>query len=164
MPSPRSDLVAIFTDAAALFGISRPAGQCLATIWRAPNPPDADAIMAATGLSRSAVSTALKELRETGMVHAERLQGTRRDGYSAPENAWALLRQHLALRLRRDLMPLLDRLAALPADPGAVDLAKMLAAVSAWLEALRHMTPAEMEHEFARTAPEPRAKKKKKKS
>ncbi len=163
MPSPRSDLVAIFTDAATLIGISRPAGQCLATIWRAPDPPDADAIMAATGLSRSAVSTALKELREAGMVQGERLHGTRRDGYSAPEDAWALLRQHLALRLRRDLMPLLDRLAALPADSGAADLTAMLASVSAWVEALLRMTPAEMEREFAHAAPEPRSKKKKKK-
>ena len=164
MPAKRADLVALFTEAAPIMGLSRPAGQCLAAIWRAPSAPDADGLMAATALSRSAVSTALKELREAGYVSAERLPGTRRDGFSAPSEPWALLRQHLSLRLRREILPLLDRLNALPADDGAVDLANMLGSLANWLEALVQKDPAALMDSFAGKDPEPRAKKKKKKS
>lgn len=163
MTAKRADLVAIFTDAAPLVGLSRPAGQCLAAIWRAPVPPDADALMAASGLSRSAVSTALKELREAGFVLAERLPGTRRDGFSTPAEPWALLRQHLALRLRREILPLLDRLNALPEDDGAADLAEMLVTVAGWLGAQVQKDPAALQAGFAGKEAEPRAKKKKKK-
>src|SRR5690606_42036728 len=67
-PSRKSAMAAtqafpeIVAELGALCGISRPAGQCFAAIWRAAQPPCADDLTQALGLSRSNVSTALKEL------------------------------------------------------------------------------------------------------
>ncbi|MBW6506602.1 MAG: ArsR family transcriptional regulator [Rhodobacteraceae bacterium] len=164
--APTTELAAFFADAAALLGLSRPAGQCFAAVWHSAAPPDADALMATTGLSRSAVSTALKELREAGLVQANRLPGTRREGFTAPSDPWALLRLHLALRLRRDVAPMLDRLRLLRAagdDARVAEMADMIEMVAQWLARLSSATPDTLAAEIAPQKTEPRGKKKKKK-
>ena len=68
MPEAATLLATLFADVAQVFGLSRPAGQCFSAIWRAAAPPCADDLVAGLGLSRSNVSTALKELRGWGMI------------------------------------------------------------------------------------------------
>ncbi|PKP71483.1 MAG: hypothetical protein CVT82_02605 [Alphaproteobacteria bacterium HGW-Alphaproteobacteria-4] len=166
MQAPQTELAAYFADAAAQLGLSRPAGQCFAAVWHAATPPDADALVALTGLSRSAVSTAMKELREAGLVQAQRLPGTRREGFTAPSDPWALLRLHIALRLHRDIAPMRDRLRLLRAsgeDARVADMADMLEVVALWLGRLSDTTPDTLAAEMAPPKPESRNRKKKKK-
>ena len=75
MPEAATLLATLFADAAQVFGLSRPAGQCFSAIWRAAAPPCADDLVAGLGLSRSNVSTALKELRGWGMISIVRTPG-----------------------------------------------------------------------------------------
>ncbi|MDP2061928.1 MAG: ArsR family transcriptional regulator [Phaeovulum sp.] len=164
--APPPDLAAFFVDAAPRLGLSRPAGQCFGVIWRAEMAPDADALVAITGLSRSAVSTALKELREAGLVLAMRILGTRREGFTAPTDPWALLRLSFARQLHRDIAPMRDRLRqklANGGDTGAADLAKMLEAVAAWLSKLADAPPEVLAAQIGTDKAESHIKKKKKK-
>lgn len=160
-------LAATLAEAAPRFGLSRPAGQCFAALWRAATPPDAEALVAATGLSRSAVSTALKELRETGLVQAARLPGSRREGYSAPADPWALVRLLLALALHRDIAPLRDRVRLLAGGPDGADaaaLAEVLETVAAWLATLASAAPEALAADMRGGKAASRGKKKKKRA
>lgn len=143
MPNPPA-FPQIVADLGALFGLSRPAGQCFAAIWRAAQPPCADDLTEALGLSRSNVSTALKELRDWGLISRARAPGDRKDYFTAPPDPWDLVRLLLTGRQRRAVAPLLDRLVA--AEAGAPDariaaLHDTLATVSARMEALATLEP-----------------------
>jgi len=170
------DDTALFADLARLAGLSRPAGQCFGLIWRVASPPCADQLCAASGLSRSNVSTALKELRLHGLIATARAPGDRKDYFSAPADPFEVLRLILAARLRQDLAPLRDRAAA-AAGGGGPDAAvadSRMAALAAALdrivlagEALGVMPAATLERllegSAAASAGAPRKKKKKRK-
>lgn len=161
-----TDLAAFFADAAPRLGLSRPAGLCFAAIWRAPEAPDVEALIATTGLSRSGISTALKELREAGLIEVARIPGTRRESFLAPVDAWALLRLHLAQRLRRDIAPMRERLRAVRAaggDAAIADLADLLEMAAHWLGRLSDAAPDVLAAELGAMKPGGRGKKKKKK-
>ena len=86
-------LALLFADLAQKFGLSRPAGQCFAAIWRAAMTPSADDLTQICGLSRSGVSVALKELRAWGMIEVARSPGNRREFFTAPFDPWELARR-----------------------------------------------------------------------
>lgn len=160
---PDEGTKALFAELGTSLGLSRPAALCLAAIWRARQAPNADDLVLEAGISRSNVSTALKELRGWGLVAIARLPGDRRTHFLAPGDPWALVRQVLAERQRRVLAPALDRargLLAAGADPALADLAATLQAVSGWQERLAQLDPADLEA-LAAGSGEPRKKKKK---
>jgi DNA-binding transcriptional regulator GbsR (MarR family) len=138
MPMPDS-LTAICADAAADLGLSRPAGQCFAAIWQGQDAPCADDLSAMLGLSRSNVSTALKDLRAWGLISVQRRVGDRREYFTAPADPWEVLRIILAGRHRRSLAPILDRLLAAEAGAGDARVAALHDAASRignWLSSL----------------------------
>lgn len=141
MDEMRDPVEGVFADFAGRFGLSRPAGQCFAAIWRAAAAPCADDLVARLGLSRSNVSTALKELRLWGLVTVLRAPGDRKEYFAAPADPWQILALLLAERARRDIAPARDRLAVLDGDARAADLAAMLGALSVWMEGLGHLDP-----------------------
>jgi len=167
-----SDLPRLFAEIAPRFGLSRPAGLCLGAIWRAAEAPSADDLVASLGISRSNVSTALKELRSWGLIEVTRAFGARRDLFLAPADPWALLRQILAERQRREIAPVIDRLQTLAAsgeDPRAGDLLAAFEAASDWMAALARQEPGDLAQlmgatgsEIAFVSPEGGKKKKKK--
>lgn len=162
-------IVALISGLGASLGLSRPAGQCFAAIWRAAQAPCADDLVAGLGLSRSNVSTALKELRAWGLVAVARAPGDRKEYFVAPADPWVLAGRLIGERQRREVAPALDRLLALEGDGARrADLAGTLAEISAWMAALARLPPAELAA-YMRALPEPgraeaaRKKKKKKK-
>lgn len=168
------DDTALFADLARLAGLSRPAGQCFGLIWRVASPPCADQLCAASGLSRSNVSTAMKELRLHGLIATVRAPGDRKDYFTAPADPFEVLRLILAARLRQDLAPLRDRAAAAAGGDGPAVADGRMAALAAALdrivmagEALGVMPAASLERMLAEpaAAPDgpPRKKKKKRK-
>lgn len=163
MDETRDPIEGVFADFAGRFGLSRPAGQCFAAIWRAAAAPCADDLVARLGLSRSNVSTALKELRLWGLVTVLRAPGDRKEYFSAPGDPWQILGLLLAERARRDIAPARDRLAVLEGDARAADLAAMLGALSSWMEGLGHLDPATLAALVGGEAEAGKKKKKKKK-
>lgn len=159
----------IFADLADAAGLSRPAGQCFGTIWRAAQTPCADDLVAELGLSRSNVSTALKELRVWGLIGIARTPGDRKEYFTAPDDPWEILRLVIAHRQRHALAPLADRLAGM--EPQAQDarvaaLHDALSQVSDWMARLAALDTAAFADVVAGkpAAPDKPKKKKKKKT
>lgn len=170
MPPVRS-FPDVTADIAALFGLSRPAGQCFAAIWRAAQAPNADDLSASLGLSRSNVSTALKELREWGLINRARRLDDRKEYFTAAPDPWDTLRVLMAGQARRRIAPVLDRLLETEAATGDVRIATLhsvLSAVAAQMEALAALEASELAEQFqnkdaAGGSAAPKKKKKKKK-
>lgn len=158
---------ALFAELGTSLGLSRPAALCFAAIWRAAQAPCADDLVLRAGISRSNVSTALKELRGWGLISIARVPGDRREYFVAPAAPWALIRQVLAERQRRVLAPALDRLRDLQAagaGPEITDLADALQALAEWQERLAQLDASDLAALVSGTAPADEPKKKKKKS
>jgi DNA-binding transcriptional regulator GbsR (MarR family) len=163
-------LASVCADIAALMGFSRPAGQCFAAIWRSARAPCADDLTAELGLSRSNVSTALKELRQAGLVSVARAPGVRKEYFIAPSDPWNVLRLLLAARRGRDIAPLLDRVlsaeAAVP-DARFAALHETLSSIDKWMAALARPDSPALRSAFTlpttddRNAPKKKKKKKK---
>ncbi|MGO4851356.1 GbsR/MarR family transcriptional regulator [Phaeovulum sp. W22_SRMD_FR3] len=166
-PPGQTELAALFADMAPGLGLSRPAGACFATIWRAAQAPCADDLVRDLGISRSNVSIALKELRQWGMVQIARTPGDRREFFVAPADPWALVRQIIAERQRRDLASALDRLYAietLSQDPRISSLCEAVETVSGWMAGLSRLDSADLAQRLSDETPDTdEAKKKKKK-
>jgi DNA-binding transcriptional regulator GbsR (MarR family) len=157
--------VSIFSDVAAEVGLSRPAGQCFAAIWRTSPLPCADDLTARLGLSRSNVSTALKDLRSWGLVSVSRVAGDRREYFKAPDDPWDVIRLILAARHRRGLAPVIDRLLTLEATQGDASAAALHDAASRlgnWLSALGTLD-AEHLSDYVDTGAKPHSSSEKKK-
>lgn len=157
----------IVAEIGSLVGLSRPAGQCFAAIWRAAQPPCADDLTRMLGLSRSNVSTALRELRDWGLISRARAPADRKDYFTAPPDPWDAVRAVLSARQRRSVAPILDRLLAAGAETGDARIAALhtaLGAISARMEALAALDAGALSREFAPAAADrPAAGKKKKK-
>lgn len=165
-PTPPHALTEIFADLAQVFGLSRPAGQCFAAIWRAASPPCADDLVAELGLARSNVSTALKELRSWNLIGAARAPGDRKDYFTAPTDAWDLLRLLVLARQRHLITPLLDRLItaeAQGADSRLAALHEALERANAAIAVLASVNEAAFTRRLGATADDDARPKKKKK-
>ncbi|MGD9917975.1 MAG: GbsR/MarR family transcriptional regulator [Paenirhodobacter sp.] len=164
----QAELARLFAEIAPRFGLSRAAGHCLAAIWRAAQAPSADDLVAGLGLSRSNVSVALKELRLAGLVQVARSPGSRRDFFTAEASPWALLRALVAERHRREIAPLIDRIAALeaaaPEEPRLAALAEMAETAGDWMARLTRSDAETLAEVMAADADRGTKKKKKKKT
>lgn len=160
-PNP-APLSLILSDFAQQIGLSRPAALCLGAIWRGAQNPSADDLVATLGISRSNVSTALKELREVGLVQAARTPGSRKDYFIAHPDPWVLIHALLLERQRRSLTPLLARLRMDEShDPRLPQLREVVEQADAFMTALAQLSPQSLA-ELVATTPVKLAKKKKK--
>ncbi|MFN6951840.1 MAG: GbsR/MarR family transcriptional regulator [Albidovulum sp.] len=149
--APDRSFAETVAELGTLLGLSRPAGQCFAVIWRAARPPCADDLTAALGLSRSNVSTALKELRDWGLISRVRAPADRKDYFTAPPDPWEILRLLIGGWQRRAIAPLVDRLLAGAPSSGdgrASALHAALATVSSRLETLPSLGAARLSAAF----------------
>jgi DNA-binding transcriptional regulator GbsR (MarR family) len=166
MPRP-VEFAEAFSDAALLLGLSRPAGQCFAAIWRAAQAPCADDLTEGLGLSRSNVSTALKELRDWGLISRVRAPGDRKEYFAADPDAWVILGTMLSAFQRRSLSPAVDRVFAAEAESGgdarAAALHAALSLLSGRLAALAALPAAELARAMQGFSAKPGDGKKKKK-
>lgn len=141
---PRSvDFPEAFSELGQLVGLSRPAGLCFAAIWRAAQAPCADDLTEALGLSRSNVSTALKELRDWGLVSRVRAPGDRKEYFAADPDPATILTAMMGAFQRRALAPAVDRLlsAEESGDARAAALHAALSPLSDRLAALAAAPP-----------------------
>jgi DNA-binding transcriptional regulator GbsR (MarR family) len=160
-----------FGETAQLLGLSRPAGLCFAAIWRAAQAPCADDLTEGLGLSRSNVSTALKELRDWGLVSRVHAPGDRKEYFAADPDPWVILGAMLSAFQRRALAPAIDRIFAAEAagggDARAAALHAALSPLSEQLAALAAMPPTDLASAIAggsaKADPSGGGKKKKKK-
>jgi DNA-binding transcriptional regulator GbsR (MarR family) len=87
------------------WGINRTLAQVHALLFIAPEPLDAEEISRALGISRSNVSTSLRELTGWGLVRRVHAIGDRRDRFAAIQDVLETFRVISAERKRRELDP-----------------------------------------------------------
>lgn len=87
------------------WGVSRSVAQVHALLYLSDRPIDAEAIVAALGLARSNVSTALKELQGYGIVRRVHVEGDRRDHFVAETDLWEMLMRIVQERKKREIDP-----------------------------------------------------------
>ena len=104
------DFVMHFGEMGSRWGVARTVGQIYAVLFLSEEPLNADAIVQALGVSRSNVSTGLKELQSWSLVHRQDIPGDRRDHYAATADMWETVRTLVAERKRREIDPTLTRL------------------------------------------------------
>lgn len=95
------------------WGVNRSVSQVHALLYLSDHPLPADEIVAALGLARSNVSTALKELQGYGIVRRVHVEGDRRDHFVAESDLWEMLMRIAAERKRREIDPTIAHLAEL---------------------------------------------------
>ena len=78
-------------EAIEFWGFKRILGHTWAWLYLAGEPQDAAAIGKRLGLSKAAVSTALKELEAWGCLRRFRRPGERRELFEAEQDVWAMV-------------------------------------------------------------------------
>lgn len=89
------------------WGVNRSVAQIHALLYLAPEPLSADVIAQRLVVSRSNVSTSLKELQSWGIVRVVHVLGDRRDYFASMTDVWGMFRVILEERKRRELDPTL---------------------------------------------------------
>lgn len=87
------------------WGINRTMAQVHALLFIAPEALDAEQISTLLGVSRSNVSTSLRELITWGVVKRVHIIGDRRDRFEALEDVMETFRVIMAERKRREMDP-----------------------------------------------------------
>lgn len=107
------------------WGINRTMAQVHALLYVTPDPLDAEEISAALDVSRSNVSTSLRELISWGVVQRVHSIGDRRDRFVALKDVLETFRAITAERKRREIDPtiaLLERCLREDASAGGTDV------------------------------------------
>ena len=99
-----------FGEMGSRWGINRTVGQIYALLFLSERPLPADEIAQTLGFSRSNVSMGLKELENWRLVKLQHLPGDRREHFSTPEDAWAIVRILAEERRKREVDPTLTLL------------------------------------------------------
>ncbi len=87
------------------WGINRTMAQVHALLFVSPNPLDAEEISKLLDVSRSNVSTSLRELITWGVVRRVHIIGDRRDRFEALKDVMETFRVIMAERKRREMDP-----------------------------------------------------------
>lgn len=87
------------------WGINRTMAQVHALLFVTPDPLDAEEISKLLDVSRSNVSTSLKELITRGVVRRVHITGDRRDRFEALKDVMETFRIIMAERKRREMDP-----------------------------------------------------------
>lgn len=106
------------------WGINRTMAQVHALLFVAPEPLDAEAISTLLDVSRSNVSTSLRELITWGVIKRVHIIGDRRDRFEALKDVMETFRVIMAERKRREMDPtiaLLQSCVQEAADGGSTD-------------------------------------------
>lgn len=100
------------------WGINRTVAQIHALLYLSPEPLSADQIADALSVSRSNVSTSLRELQGWGIVNVRHKLGDRRDYFESLQDVWEMFELILEERKRREIDPTLALLRELHEEAG----------------------------------------------
>ncbi|MBL8803981.1 MAG: MarR family transcriptional regulator [Planctomycetes bacterium] len=106
----RGGLVELWGRLAPFWGISPGAARVFAYLLTRAAPVDADELVEGLALSRGAVSMAVRELEEWGLVRRSKLAGERRELYAPESELERAVKSIVRTRKRREWDPLLERL------------------------------------------------------
>jgi DNA-binding transcriptional regulator GbsR (MarR family) len=105
LPAAASRFVLHWGEMGSRWGINRSVAQVQALLYVSGRPLNAEEIVAALGLARSNVSTALRDLQAWGLARLVHVPGDRRDHFVTLGDAWEMIWAVVAERKRRELDP-----------------------------------------------------------
>ena len=108
----REDFVELWGAMGPFWGVPPATARVYGWLLSKKDPATADAIVEGTGMSRGAVSMAVRELRDWRLVHLERAEGTRQQVYRPETDLERAIRNIVQARKRREWDPILDHLRA----------------------------------------------------
>ena len=92
------------------WGTNRTVAQIQALLYLSPKPLRADEIVDLLSVTRSNVSTSIRELQSYGLVRMTHILGDRRDYFECLHDVWELFRVIIEQRKQRELNPTLTML------------------------------------------------------
>lgn len=90
------------------WGVNRTVAQIHALLFVAPKPLNAEELTELLSISRSNVSTSLRELQAWGIVRVVHVMGDRRDHFECLKDVWEMFQAILDERKRRVLDPAIE--------------------------------------------------------
>jgi DNA-binding transcriptional regulator GbsR (MarR family) len=94
----------------AAWGISRTMAEVHALLFITGQPLNSDEIMDRLQISRGNASMSLRSLLDWGIVQRSHKRGDRKEYFAAEQDVWALFRDIVRQRLKREIDPLLASL------------------------------------------------------
>ncbi len=108
----RREFAELWGAMAPFWGVPPMTGRVYGWLLSRAEPATAEELMEGLSMSRGAVSMACRELRDWGLVHAERVEGGRQSTYRPETDLELVIRGIVANRKRREWDPILARLRA----------------------------------------------------
>jgi DNA-binding transcriptional regulator GbsR (MarR family) len=108
--SVRAAFVDLWASMGPFWGVPPATARVYGWLLSKKEPATADAIVEGTGMSRGAVSMAVRELRDWRLVHLESAEGTRQQVYRPETDLERAIRNIVQARKRREWDPILDHL------------------------------------------------------
>jgi len=145
-------------EMATRWGINRTVAQIHALLFVSPEPLNAEQLTELLSVSRSNVSTSLRELQGWGVVRVVHVMGDRRDHFECVSEIWDMFQAILDERKRRVIDPAIDVLRETiaqpldgsPADAHArarlQDMLVFLQMVTSWYDQMRSLHADEIKH------------------
>lgn len=135
------------------WGINRTVAQIHALLFVSAEPLNAEQLTEMLSVSRSNVSTSLRELQGWGVVRVVHVMGDRRDHFECLKDVWEMFQAILDERKRRVIDPAIEVIKeclAMPVDRSAGDaharvrlqaMMEFLQMVTAWYSQVRALPP-----------------------
>jgi DNA-binding transcriptional regulator GbsR (MarR family) len=108
--SVRAAFVDLWASMGPFWGVPPATARVYGWLLSKKDAATADAIVEGTGMSRGAVSMAVRELRDWRLVHLESAEGTRQQVYRPETDLERAIRSIVEVRKRREWDPILDHL------------------------------------------------------
>lgn len=133
--------IAHFGEMSSRWGFNRTVGQMLALLVVHSEPLNAETIADALHISRGNVSMGIKELQSWRLVKVIRIQGDRKDYFTAAGSIWEMAKVVFEERRKREIDPTLSMLrAGLLSNAGNEEDKYAQEKMSELLELLEHVT------------------------
>ena len=147
-----TEAVMHFGEMGSRWGFNRTVGQILALIVLVDKPLGAQEIADALNVSRSNISTGLKELHSWRLIKTHLIPGERKDFFVAAGSIWLLANRVFEERKKREIEPTLtlledlqksypDQESDLKSQQKLKEIHELLESVTAWSAELQHMEP-----------------------
>lgn len=102
------DFISHFGEMGSRWGVNRTVGQIYALLYISEKPLHAEEISEVLHISRSNVSTGLKELDAWRLTRVRHIKGDRKDYFTVPEDIWEIVRTLADERKKREVDPTLS--------------------------------------------------------
>lgn len=104
----REELGLLWARLGPFWGISPATARVYALLLATADPLDGEAIAAELEMSRGSISMACRELTDWGLIHTERVAGSRRVTYRVEDDPEKVIRGIVATRKRREWDPMIE--------------------------------------------------------